>query len=238
MVVRARRLVSLLFAACLHASSTRAIEPEQDWVHTRTDDGIESFRSAEGAGSRETLRAVTEVQGDVWSLLAILEDVDRACEWTAHCAEMRRVRRYGPRDMLVYARMDAPWPVRDRDVVTRVRLELGSLHEIQADIQSVADPSVPANPGVVRMPSMRARYAFRVVGPERVRVSYEVSVDPGGTLPDWLKRLVARDLAHDTLERLRGRTAWARTSGIYRARAGELAAIARADLGERVQAQP
>jgi START domain len=211
---------------------------EVDWVPTRSDHGIQSFRASGGRAPLDTFRAETTMAADLWSLLAILEDVDQACSWTAHCAEMRAVRRVGPRELLVYAQMDAPWPVRDRDVVTRVRLELTSLRAVVADIESVTEPTLPARPGIVRMPRMRARYTFLAEGSGRVRVSYEVAVDPGGTLPDWLKNLVARDLAHDTLDRLRQRAAWVEQHGTYRARARELAAIATAELGERVQASP
>lgn len=236
MVARAKwilMIIALGFSAVCHGRDVDA-----GWVPTRNDQGIQSYRASASGASLDAFRAETTMAADMWSLLAILEDVDRACTWTAHCEEMRAVRRVGTRELLVYARMDAPWPVRDRDVITRVRLELTSLRAVVADIESVAEPSLPPRPGVVRMPRMRARYTFIAEGSGQVRVSYEVSVDTGGTLPDWLKNLVARDLAHDTLDRLRRRAAWAAETGTYRVRAGELAAIATAELGQRVQAQP
>lgn len=215
----------------------QARDPDATWVATRSEDGVQSYRHS-APGELDAFRAETTMTADVWTLLAILEDVDRACSWTAHCSEMRAVRRLGARDLLVYAQMDAPWPVRDRDVITRVRLELSSMHAMVADIEAVREPSVPPRAGVVRMPQMRARYSFAVEGPRRVRVSYEVAVDPGGTLPDWLKNLVARDLAHDTLDRLRSRAQWAEETATYRVRARELAALAESELDKQVQARP
>lgn len=44
-------------------------------------------------------------------------------------------------------------------------------------------------------------------------------------MPDWLKSMIARDLAHNTLSDLRARVHWARTHGAYRERANWLAAL-------------
>lgn len=208
------------------------------WVATRSESGIESSRRRAEGVPLDAFRGVTTIESDLWTVLAILEDVDRAAEWTAHCAEMRAVARPSPRELLVYARMDAPWPVRDRDVVTRVRLTSSDLRTVVAEIEAVPEPSEPPRAGVVRMPQMRARYELGVERSGTLRVSYEVSVDPGGTLPDWLKNLIARDLAHDTLARLRSRTAWAHAHGTYRARAQELARLAASELGDRIEARP
>jgi hypothetical protein len=57
-------------------------------------------------------------------------------------------------------------------------------------------------------------------------VDYELEIDPGGTLPDWLKALISKNFAHDTLDRLRERLKWAEEGGVYRERAAAMAAEA------------
>jgi hypothetical protein len=78
------------------------------------------------------------------------------------------------------------------------------------------------------MPRFAAHYRFRALAGGRTDVEYQIDVDPGGTLPDWLKRLIARDLTHDTLADLRKRTLWALARGEYAARSRGLAASAQA----------
>jgi hypothetical protein len=167
-------------------------------------------------------RATMRIASDVGTVLAVLEDVDQACAWTAHCAEMRKVRTHSAQVIDVYARMDAPWPVRDRDVVTRVRVEPLSESLIVANIERFEDPEVPPLQGVVRMPAMRAAYQLRVLSANEVEVTYDVQVDPGGTLPGWLTALVSRDLARETLTHLADRVVWAKGQGIYADRAASL----------------
>lgn len=52
--------------------------------------------------------------------------------------------------------------------------------------------AVPPVADVVRMANMRAHYHFHVLSPQRVAVEYQVEVDPGGALPEWLKWLSRR----------------------------------------------
>jgi hypothetical protein len=132
--------------------------------------------------------------------------------------------------------MNAPWPVRDRDVVTRVAIGIDSLTQVVADIRSTSGGPALAE-DVVRIPSMQASYRFVAKGPRQVEVEYEIEVDPGGTLPDWLKNMVGRDLAHQTLERLRERASWALQQGSYARRAARLHEIARGVVARR-EARP
>jgi hypothetical protein len=217
------RACSLILVAAL----SRAAHADAGGWHTiRDDDGITSWERKRAGEALSAFRARVVMHVDVWRLLAVLEDVDRACEWTAHCEEMRRIRRLGARDMLVYAQMNAPWPVHDRDVVTHVSVRYGAPGELHVSIRDVRDSRIPERKNVVRLPRMRAFYRFRELGPRRTDVEYELEIDPGGTLPDWLKALISRNFAHDTLARLRGRVQWAERSGVYGERAAAMASEA------------
>lgn len=221
----------LLVSAAASLPAVRAQASE--WTTIRDDAGITSFRRELAGAPLPAFRARAVFQYDMWFLLAILEDVDRAVEWTAHCVEMRQVRRLSTREMLVYARMDAPWPVHDRDVIVHISVQDAAASELTVAIRSTDLGEQQAHEGVVRMPHMRASYRFRPIDAGRTEVQYELEVDTGGALPDWLKALVSRNLAHDTLSRLRGRAAWAKERALYLQRADELriAATLRGDRG-------
>jgi hypothetical protein len=222
--VRRSLLLAVVWGLSLAGTPARA-DQTATWQYVREQDGITSYRRERPGAPLSGFRARAMFPADVWTVLSILEDVDRACEWTSHCAAMRKLQSKSDLEMLVYARMNAPWPVRDRDVVTRVAISIHSQTQIVADIRSMSGgPSVPDD--VVRIPSMQASYRFSVKGPRQVEVEYEIDVDPGGTLPDWVKNMVGRDLAHQTLYRLRERARWALERGAYEQRAAQLQRIA------------
>jgi hypothetical protein len=219
------------------------LEPKHDsgnnWQRVREDEGIATWvrlqsDSARGTSVDEgkdealpTFRGRMVADANLWELVAVLEDVDRASEWTANCAEMRGVAGSTSDRLLVYARMDAPWPVKDRDVITEVTSATVGTNTLLISIRAVSYSKIPTRPGVVRIPKMIASYRLEQLSENRTRVWYEVELDPGGTLPDWLKTMVARDLAHNTLSRLRDRARWAAQHNLYESRASALKTAAR-----------
>ena len=220
--------LSLGGSLALDAEQGFAHEGRETWRPTGERHGIASFESARPGRPLSAYRARMELPGEPWDALAVLEDIGHACEWTSHCGEMRKLRAASDRDLTVYARIDAPWPVRDRDVIVRVRVQIRT-DELFVAIRSLDFAGMPPPSGVVRMPRFIAHYRFRPISPTRTEVEYQIDVDPGGTLPDWLKRMVARDLAHDTLADLRTRVRWTSAQGTYRARTKRLELRARAD---------
>jgi hypothetical protein len=220
-----------LLAALAHLKASAAPSPSSDtsWRRLRAEDGITSLDRSTHGRSLPEFRAQATMEASIWDVLSVLEDVDRAAEWTAHCQDMHKLPGSTSEKLLVYARMDAPWPVRDRDVITKVETGYASSTELVVKIASITSPQHPVVDGVVRIPRLIASYSFRVLSPRSTQVAYQLDLDPGGTLPDWLKTLAAKDLAHQTLSRLRDRVAWARQRSLYRVRAEQLQDIARAE---------
>lgn len=219
-----------LLGLCL-CTSLAGAEDGPPWQKVRARDGITSYRRERPGQALAGFRAQLSFTADMWTVLAVLEDVDRASEWTAHCLEMRKLRGVSHRDMLVYALTDAPWPVRDRDVVTRVVTNVLGPRDVVIEIHAVEH--LPAKSGVVRIPALDARYTLHQREDGQLDLEYAIEADPGGTLPDWLKNLVGRDLAHDTLHRLRERTRWAEKHHAYAARAPRLRELAAESLAAR-----
>jgi hypothetical protein len=208
-----------LLGLCLCTGPARA-DAAAGWQQVKARDGITSYRRERPGHALAAFRARAQFEADMWTVLAVLEDVNRASEWTAHCLEMRKLSGVSYRDMLVYAQTDAPWPVRDRDVVTRVITTVLGPRDVTIEVRAVAHGAERA--GIVRIPALDARYALHQRDNGELEIEYMIEVDPGGTLPDWLKNLVGRDLAHDTLQRLRQRTEWAVARRTYVERSARL----------------
>jgi hypothetical protein len=69
-----------------------------------------------------------------------------------------------------------------RDVVLDVRREATG-----CAWSEVAD-RVPPRSGAVRMPLLRGSWTVEAIDPSRSRVTYEIAVRPGGSIPGWMVR--------------------------------------------------
>jgi hypothetical protein len=102
-------------------------------------------------------------------------------------------------------RFDFPWPAWDRDGVVKVRVERkwSPFHEVWVRFQRTVNRKRPEVGGVLRVPRSTGFTRLRWVGPHRTQVIYQIDTDPGGKLPRWLVRWIAKDLPAKILAGLR-----------------------------------
>ena len=78
-----------------------------------------------------------------------------------------------------------------RDVSSNEALEASDgMFEVR--LQSVDDERMPEQEGIVRMPIGRQLPAE--AGGNRTRIAFEIDVEPGGSVPIWLVKMVSLNL--------------------------------------------
>jgi hypothetical protein len=181
-VVAAR--IAGLIAFSLLAAGPRAADAG-DWEIILDRDGIVvSRRSVEGQDLPQ-LRAVAEVPGTPYEVLAVLLDVQQHVAWSPDCVESRIVQRLSQWRSRAYTRIHTPWPLADREVVVENDVFfIEPPSKLKVTFRSVAAPEVERRRHVIRMPRVSGFYAIEATGDGRSRVHYELDADPGGNLPD------------------------------------------------------
>ena len=164
-------------------------------------------RPGPGDGFPE-FRGVTSIHAGMFQVLAVLDDIDSACEWTQRCAASRQLKRYSATRRVFYNRTALPWPLQDRDAVLDGTVAgMGEGRDVVASFHSVRWPAMPAQGGVVRMPVLDGAYRIQRLTDSSCRVSLRIRAHPGGIIPDWLAKRLARRIPVDTLVGLRRQVA-------------------------------
>ena len=161
-----------------------------------------------------SFRGIGRVNGSVWEVLAILADADRHMEWMHQCNGSKLIKAIDDSNQIIYNRTDAPWPVKDRDVVLRSNYAVAKEgKDIWSRFKQTRDSSMGPVDGVVRMPTLTGRYHLVSTSESQCLVEYRVNADPGGSLPDWVVTQTTKDLPLHTLINLRARVK--KMSGTY-----------------------
>lgn len=203
-------LVSMLLAAWPVAAQSVT------WEVIDERDGIVVSRRAVENRAFPRLRAVGEVRGTPYEILAVLLDVPAHVAWLPDCLASNILRRLGPWRYLIYTRTDAPWPVADREAVIEnevIFLEPPSRVKVKFD--AISAPEVTRARGTVRMKALGGFYAIEAIDDERSLVHYELDADPAGSLPAWLITMQSTRNPLQTLVGLRRRVH--ETRGQYQA---------------------
>lgn len=177
-----------------------------DWEVIASSDGIVVSRRAVAGRAFPELRAVGEVAGTPYEVLAVLIDVPAYVEWLPDCVESKSVRTIDAWRSIIYTRTDVPWPIADREVVVdNVVSFIDPPSKVTMAFAAVPAPDVRRGRGTVRMEHAAGFYAIEAIDGGHSRVQYEIDADPGGTLPDWLIRLQSTRNPFETIAGLRRR---------------------------------
>ena len=187
-----RRAIGGLVAACLLS----AVPAEgQEWVAGGTEDGVAlAFRDDPRLGARE-MRAIAELPHAADRIVATVCDFTQELdpdvrEATILSGDLNThyviYLRYAPRYVVVAA----------RDVVIDVRRHAGgcSWSEDATGRERRQD--------TVRMPLLRGSWSVESIAPTRSRVTYQIAVNPGGRIPQWLVRRGAAGALPDVIRRV------------------------------------
>jgi len=210
---RARRSIGCLLVG-LAFTSLAAADSADEWETLLERDGVTLSRPQDTNRAAVPSRGVTVVEAPFFDVLAVIQDIPRHVDWRPRCVESRNVQEPGQDLPLIYSRSAGTWLVADRDSIVRSVLSSNEWgRDARIAFESVVSPLAPPVDGVVRSPWVGGHYALEFLGPERTRVTYQLGVDVGGYVPDFVMRFVSQDMPIQTLVELR--TQVSKTRGEY-----------------------
>jgi hypothetical protein len=176
---------------------------QSQWSLVRDGDGIRVFTRDVAGSDMDEFKAVTVLPARIEVVSEIMRDGTAYVKWMADCIEARIVSSAGPDTLFIYHATNAPWPVTDRDVVVKTRVERDySRGVFTAHLDSVDNGLVPRRPDRVRMTKLKGRFDLRVIDRERTEVTYTVLADPAGSIPASVTNYFARNNPYTTLRGL------------------------------------
>ncbi|TCD48364.1 START domain-containing protein [Chlorobium sp. N1] len=143
---------------------------------------------------------VAEIDASRDAVLALLYDIESATEWVWKTDEMRLLKELSEEDgRVVYQRVSAPWPVSDREIISRSQGFMDpATGEAYISIEGLPD-FLPPDSRYVRVPRLTGAWNITPLGQERCRVVFRLHVEPGGEIPSWLANIAVIDTPYHTL---------------------------------------
>jgi ribosome-associated toxin RatA of RatAB toxin-antitoxin module len=175
--IRLRILLALAALPC----SPGAADPE--WRLVREEQGVRIFTRAIAGVEIHQLRAETRIRATLVRLMEVYLDVERHMRWYPGCIAARVVRRDAAGGLLLYHRIDNPWPVKDRDYA--LAIDTGAAEEPGGKVARYRDVpgAVPETRDCVRMRKLRGSWKFVPEPDGFTAVTYVFDFDPGPGAP-------------------------------------------------------
>jgi hypothetical protein len=183
--------VSLAFCAAAQA---------QDWQLAKDEEGIQVYLSAVPGSQYKVYRGETIIQASVARIRALQEDVGGSCAWIHQCKDQLLIRKEGTSSW-THTYFDTPWPVSPRDSLIEVTTEEQE-NGLLRQLKGVPD-LLPEEKGYVRVARVDGFWKLEPLEDQRVKVTYQLHNEPGGSVPSWLANSFVIDAPFNTLKGLR-----------------------------------
>lgn len=172
----------------------------QEWELDKQRDGVSVF-SRPLANNLLQIKALTTVTANHEAFIHLLEDVDHCTKWIANCKKIEIIAAPDEATRVVHTFFSAPWPIRDRDMVTR---SVTTKHQDTVEILiEDAGQTFPLTPKHVRMTDVSGQWTLVEIPDGTMTVSYVGSGSPAGKIPHWLAKGALLDSIFETFNKLK-----------------------------------
>lgn len=175
----------------------------QEWSLAKNKNGVKVYtRKIEGWGIKEYKVNMT-VKASLKKIVEALRDGPGRYEWLHNVMEVRILESTNSA-VTVYNKVDAPWPVADRDNITRFSFSYPSEKTVRVDMKLFKTHSkAPVYNGIVRVERLKGYWLLKDKGNGYVEMMQQCAAEPGGSIPDWLANSAVVDTPYNSMYKLK-----------------------------------
>lgn len=189
--------IFLLFFCCSNAMAN-------SWQLVKQQQGTQLYQQHRENGDF-AVKAQLNIESNLSALLVLLNDTQHSHLWIANNQKVKVLARPSYHQAIVHSFFHAPWPVRDRDMVTHSYTSQDpQTLEVSIKILDVGH-QYPRLKEYQRMTDISGLWRITPLQDRQVQISYEGTASPAGDIPQWLAEDLLRTSTFDTFLKLKQR---------------------------------
>ena len=180
----------VLLSGCFFSLNAYSqVAKEAEWKLRKSEEGIQIYTRHTDKAAIDELKIVSVMHCSMSSLVALIIDVDNFPKWIYACKEAKVLQQVNATEQFQYQLINIPSPFSDRDAVIHFTISQDSKTKV-VHTHSLAAPSyIPVIEGLVRLPVFDGAYQLTPLPNGDIQVVYNLLIDPGGYIPDWVVNL-------------------------------------------------
>jgi len=163
-------------------------QSDEGWKLVKQQKGIDVYVKSIPESPVNAVKATTTLDCSITSAVAAILDVPNHSRWMYQCNNAKVLKMINDSTWYYYAQSSTPWPVLDRDYVSKIVARKTSNNSISVAGKGIPD-YLPEKKDIIRLPYSESEWKFTSLDPDEVYVELFLSVDVGGSVPPWLLNL-------------------------------------------------
>lgn len=194
---------SVLLTLLILLIPCRVLADEQLWELWKSEADIEVFQRKQVNGLVE-VKAKMRINTRISAFIALLNDTENISLWLDRVESSSVLKQIAINENIVYSSFAAPWPAKDRDMITYSHYWQESNGTFVLEISDLSS-YLPQKDNYLRITNVSASWTLIPLKNSEVMITYQAFADPGGKLPLWLINHLALSSIYNTFAGLRYR---------------------------------
>lgn len=157
---------------------------QENWELKENKDHIQVFTKDVEDSKIKQYRAITLVNQSIEKVVNTILDAENIKDWNYKTTESYLIKKDTDSIHYIYMYNDLPWPVLNRDFISKLTVNKISETAIKINIEPGENSLVPEKDGVIRMTEFKGYWLIEDLN-GKTKITQEVYGDPKGNLPSF-----------------------------------------------------
>lgn len=192
-----------LFASLLVALliSTSLFSQEQ-WELKKNKNSVKVWTKDAPGWSLRQYRAACLINANVDSVFNFVIDWSKRTSWYAENTVCKVLHQSGTDEFIIYEVYAAPWPVDDRDIISKVLTSKEPNGSYLIRVSALPNYA-PRKKDLVRVEKALGSWKIEQIDENTTQVSLEAKSNSGGEVPEWLANMFIEETPFKSLSNLK-----------------------------------
>ena len=177
-------------------------QESEAWKLLKDEDGIQVYSKPDIYSDMKIIKAETVAKTTLSTLITLIRDAENHQNWVFNCTHAEILELIDSTDWYYYAQTDAPWPVSDRDVVTKVTFYQDKDTKTVTFKSTGVPDYIPQKPGYIRIPETESYWIFEPLDNRKINIIFKLKINLGGSIPQWLTNMVIAKGPYNTIRNM------------------------------------
>ncbi len=172
-----------IYIAMLSILISTTLFAQKEWSLKKDEDNIQIYTKSVDSSKIKAYKAEMTVESTLDKVKNIIVDGNQLYVWNYKAIDSKLLAKSSENEYLIWMALNLPWPLRNRDFVTSLKLNRISKDVILINIIAASD-QYETQEGYLRMTSFEGYWLLEQQG-NKVKITHQMYGDPGGNLPSW-----------------------------------------------------
>lgn len=173
-----------------------------NWELTKDKNGIKVYTATEGSAKYKSIKVEAVLTGTLQKLVKILRNVENNKAWVYSTKQAYTLKEINANELFYYSETALPWPVNNRDIPVRMRLNLNTGDNTLKVTASGEPNAYPVQKGIVRVQYFKSSWDVKYDGKNKISILYFLKMDPSGNVPSQVTNMFITKGPYETFENL------------------------------------